>query len=1022
MVKIVKFINDKSNVHAGDMMAEKIDLSPLLDDGLLLSTIFRYSTVEDLTHLRRASSCFHPQIQPFWYRFNPRQQMYYLTQYTLEILAKKHRPFQLQQIKQALRDGGLVIGVDSFEVSQTVAWIFSGLLLDAEDYPLPQTKNPFLSAMLNLFRHQYRGNDTLCQNSYHKALKHIGSMNLLMEPLLKSLVLSTTYRPGDLLNSFWHQLKQDKPNKKNLFQHLEVIVANCGEKHLPGVIKALLPCFKDKDKQIRWAAVRAWVKIPKYYPSYAKRAWAKPLYCRLIDKTLYISPVAINVSDKIAAYCDKQQFSILLTAFFSLFDNKDIGPIAIYASVKLVKYCDRQQFTLLMEALQLRLKDKRVDKCRAAIRAWIEITKDSPKFEWREGVKPLFLLFTAKKKHVRQVIVQESIKLAKICNKRQFANLLIELSACFRDKDPDVRKAAIQSWIELANGYPNDQCEDWRKPLSLWLAEKDDFVCWHLVECFPEVVKYCDEKRVENLIIKELLKSKRLRMEEDIVRISGDIAMHYKEKQFSSLLQLLFLYAKDKDHRTCSNAILMLGGMAKHCEKRQFVSMITVLFSLIIDGDLKEYDSDENESEDEDDENWIKTHRREGAVWVAGETVKYCDKKQRADLIDLVLPRLKDHSVNVRESACKAVGDIVKCGDKERAVELVTALISCPLDGYDRMCEACDDALEMITVSCCETRSKGNFGAFNYYLDREGHQGDRPLSVQKAVVQILAGKTKSCDRKLFLPLIATLLSDLKDGHYMNDHAALALGAVLKRASSLQRKEITRLLVEGEGFAKQVIPIMQDIVLLDRLSGVKTDKALYQQLLKLNMIQKTPSVKQEKQDDFKTTLDDLKKDNERIATKKEAETLYDDLLSRSVALATIENQQVFLMSFFLLKLEAFVAFSKLSSSPSERKAIKKKAKMCATFFCRHHTKSMIIQVSKTLPHQPFTCPKSIKTVINGYLPRRVYGLRKRIRPNPRYSTKPSVTRAALFSQSNKKRKARTTEPDKQLKVTAKRPRQ
>jgi hypothetical protein len=90
--------NDTSNTEI-----KRIDLSALLDDGLLLNTIFRYSSEKDLACFRRASSYFHPHIQTFWYRFDAQQQMYYLTQYASEMLAKKHRPFQLQQIKQAVK-------------------------------------------------------------------------------------------------------------------------------------------------------------------------------------------------------------------------------------------------------------------------------------------------------------------------------------------------------------------------------------------------------------------------------------------------------------------------------------------------------------------------------------------------------------------------------------------------------------------------------------------------------------------------------------------------------------------------------------------------------------------------------------------------------------------------------------------------------------------------------------------------------------------------------------------------------
>jgi hypothetical protein len=73
----------------GVVMAEPIDLPPLLDVALLMKVIFGYSSVKSLKRFRRASSRFHPQIQTFWYRFDTRQQMYYLGKYALDMLAKK---------------------------------------------------------------------------------------------------------------------------------------------------------------------------------------------------------------------------------------------------------------------------------------------------------------------------------------------------------------------------------------------------------------------------------------------------------------------------------------------------------------------------------------------------------------------------------------------------------------------------------------------------------------------------------------------------------------------------------------------------------------------------------------------------------------------------------------------------------------------------------------------------------------------------------------------------------------------
>jgi hypothetical protein len=1018
------FDNDTSNTEI-----KRIDLSALLDDGLLLNTIFRYSSTEDLVRLRQASSYFHSQIQTFWYRFYVRQQMYYLTQYALEIVAKRDHPFRRQQIKQALCDGFLSLDESSFEVGLTVAWLIDGLLSDTSRYLLPNISNPFLSAMLSLLYQQSCGNDTLCQKSYRRALEHIDAMTPLMEPLLKALVSSVAYQPGDVINAFQCQFKQLKPHERTLFWSLDVIIAHCGKERLPVVIKKLLPFFKEKDWQIRRSAVHAWVELPIYHPTYPKKRWAKHLYDRLIDKTPCVSPAAVDVSDEIARYCGKRKFSSVLTAICSLFDDKYVDIEAIDVSVKLVKYCEKNQFTYLMGKLLPQLKAKEDDRCRAAIRAWIEIAKDYPKFEWRDGLKPLFLLFAAKEWCVRQVIVQESIKLAKVCNNYQFANLQIALHACFQDSKFNVRKAVIRPWIKLANGYPDRQYKDWRKPLYLLLAEKDLDMLSPLIKFFPEIVNYCDEKQFDRQIVTSLLR--RSFHSAQNLRVSSAIARHCKKERFANLLQSLILSADAKLSGIVFNDILVLGSMVKSCSKSQFEQVVTAVFSWLSDNDVEDFDDDFEPDtgyyrHDTGNDACSKSCRREASIRVAVEIAKYCNKEQFDSVYKKVLARLRDHAVGVRERTLEKLPKIAKHCDQKQAVALITALIHCPANGYNRIEGAREDALNKITGYGNEYASSDKFIFSNKYmssnwsllfwsyLSNKNGGDDYDPSTRKTAIQICAGRTKHCDIKQFSALITRLLPGC-------DRLVRIISRIIQGTSANQRKEIMPLLVEGEAINLSTTLIIQDVILLDRLSDIEIDKTLYSRLIKANVFREPKRFKQEKQEDFKAAIDDLKKDNGNAETQKEAGELYDQLLSRSAALASIENRQAFLMSFFLLKLEAFVVFSALRSSPSERKAVEKQAQLCATFFCRYHSLSMIIKMSKALPHQSFACPKAIKTVINGYLPRRVYALRKRIRLNPRYSTEVSVARETLFSQSNKKRKARTTEPDNQLKVTTKRSR-
>jgi hypothetical protein len=1089
MVKTVRFNNDKSEIHNGAVIAEPIDLSPLLDIGLLLKTIFRYSSAEDLVCFRRASSCFHPHIQTFWYRFDPWQQMYYLTKYALEILAKKHRPFQLQKIKQALHDGVSAHGVWLFSVTQMVSWLIGCLLPEAQDCPLPQIENPFLSAMLNLFRHQYYGNETFCQKSYHQALEHIDAMSEPMELLLKVLVLSVFYKPGDLINAFKNQRKQ---KKKNLFWNFDEVVTNCGEKKLPAVVRVLQRSFKHQFWRVRRAVSHAWIQIPLYYPSYSKNAWAKPLYLRLIDRTPYMSPSVIYASVDIAKYCNKRQFSNLLAAVVCLFDDEhfDVGKAAIDTSVNLVQYCNKRQFvdltnglflrlkdtnsdigcaaidalieiaktnpkqgwgwinplyllfkaknkdvllTIIRAAVQIakycnkhrfteltsgllpRLKDVRDDIRHAALHAWIEIAETNSKQGWGGWINPLYLLFTAENNDIRSSAVEFSVDMAKLCNQSQQTDLLLALRVCLRDECSYIRLKAVQSWVEIAKNDPNRQCDEWIKPLHLLLLDEDDSIFRSLVEGFPEIAKYCDEKQFDNLIIKRLLNVHLLIGQEEFVRLSEKITRHCKKKHFSTLMRSLFLSAKNKYDGMCCQAILILGGMAKHCEKTQFASLISKLFAWMSANSCKDYDDDLD-----DDKNYFKAERREAIVCVFGEIAKYCDKKQFSSMLKIACSHLGAPVSSVRERTFSALVKLKKYCDKKQVVELTTALVRGLSGGHGRIRSARTDALDAIVGYNDESSSFGLSLIFRYYLGHHYENNCYDLSARKAAIQICIGRTKDCDKKQFLALMMILLSELKKTG--SDRTARIINTIAKRASADQRKEMMHALVKGEAIDLNLIPIIQAVVFLDSLSGRAIEKKWYQRLIQLKIIQERPNFKQEKQADFKAALDDLKKSNGNAETKKEAEALYGVFLSRSSALTTIENRPKFLMSFFLLKLEAFALFAKLTSSPSEKKAIESKAETCAAFFCRYQTRSMIIQVAKSLPHQPFACQKAIKTLINGYLPRRVYGFRERIRPNPRYSTKVSVARSAIFSQSNKKRRARAAGMANQSNVVNKHPRQ
>jgi hypothetical protein len=1119
MVKTTKANNDKRETPDGAVTAEPIDLSPLLDVALLMKAIFGYSSIKSLKRFRRASSCFHPHIQTFWYRFNTRQQMYYLAKYALDMLAKKPGPFRLQQIKQVLCEGGLDIALRLWAASRTVTWRFGSLLLGRQDYSLPQMENPFLSAILNLFHHQYHGNETLCQKSYHQALEHVGSMSEKMEPLLKMLVLSPVYQPVDLINAFWCQLKASGDSS---FWNFSVIIEHCGKEKLPGAIRELRLCFKAADCWVRGAAIAAWVKMPTYYPRYSKKRWVKFLFDQPIDKTPGIDPSAVYGLVEMAGYCNTLQFSNLLAAIIFLFGDAywDTNKAAIDSAINLLPHCNQEQFTTLTSALLPRLQDSRVARRRAAINSWIEMAKTNHHQEWGGWIKPLSVLFEAKNNAIHRDVLEVSVDMGKLCNNQQFSTLLaaiiflfdseegdiskvaidsaisllphcnqeqftaltsalfprlqddcaarrrvainawIEMAktnhqqgwsgwikplfvlfeaeshsirrdvvkasvdvvklfnkvqqakwltalrVCFQDKIYGVRCAAVRSWVEIANGDPNCQYDDRIRPLCLLLLEKDKSVLRDLIEEHPEITQYYDEKQFEDLIIKVFLNARFFsKNNEKLVDLSEKITRHCEKKRFSKLMQSLFVFAEDKDYNIRSNAILILGGMAKHCEKDQLTSLISKLFFWLSDACHFESDG----------AYFLKNARRKAIIYVLVWIAKCCDKKQFASVLKTVLSCLRDPEVEVKELTIKLLGQLKKHCDKEQVVELITALICCPLDDANTTDVDCAAALDKITGGRDNRNARGWSHLFWPYLSKKRAKDHRGLSAHKAATQICTGRTKYCDSQQFLALMEVLLFELKKRR--SSSAVRSINEIAKRASADQRKEMMHALVKGEAIYLKVVPIIKNIIFLDRLSGITVDKAFHQPLIQLNIIQKKRDFKQEKQNDFNMALDALKNNNDQ-----EAKILYDDLFSRSAALATIENRPVFLISFFLLKLEMFVRFSRLISSSSERKSIQEKAKTCAVFFCRYHSISMIIQAAKALPHQSFACPQAIKTAINGYLPRRVYALRKRIRPNQAYSAKASIAREALFSHASKKRTARVAGMPNESNGVTKYPRQ
>jgi hypothetical protein len=1072
--------NDVSNAKI-----QPINLSALRDDGLLLNTIFRYLSAKDLANLRRSSSYFHPQIQTFWYRFDTRQQIYYLTKYALEILAKKDRPFQLQQIKQALRDGALAIGGGSFEVSRTIAWLTGGLLSDTEAYPLPEIENPFLSAVLTLLYHQSRGNETLCQKSYHQALKQIGSMSKPMEPLLESLALSRFYKAGDLLNVF--RCQSGKRGGK-VFWWLRQVIASGEQKRVSSVInKIFLPCSKETNWQIRWSAVHLSIWIAKDSDGYQLKRVMKTLSLRLRDKNPSVYRATLIAWFKIAKNCDERQLKMQIACFkevvgvrqsairlvkktekqhdkegllsltialplffkdkddrlhepdlrvvdkianfrvklqlanvaaaliFSLNNEKGCASDLAACSVdEIVKGCDDRQFINSIIVLFSRFQDRYTGVCQASVWIMGKIIKNCDKPGLANWATILPVRFKDDDQHVRQLSIRVASEVVKRCDKNQRAPLIAALFPCFQDNDY-VRRAAIRAAGETAKYYDKKQLAGLITVILLCSQDERDYVSSAAFQEVGEIVNHFDKESFKNLITTLFCSfenysgsrySSRFKACDGVV----GIAKCCDKQRFANIISLLLPCFKDEGWEgfVRQSAVLVALDILAFCDKSQIVQLITALILSC-----------------QDEERLVSLPALRGI----NKIVKYCDKCQFANLVTALLPCFEHHNEDIRREAVWSVPKIASYRDKQQFANLIIALLPCFKNEDWRVRAASVQTTGDVAQYCDKDQFAKLITAFLPGFE------DSDIDVHTAIISSVVKMVKYCDREQFLALVVRLIADLSYGDdcnykddihlhtvdYTRKDAAHALNEMVKQASSLQRKELMCLLIKDETIALKAIPIIKSIILLDRLSGITVNKALHQQLVRLKIIKSSRSVKQEKQDDFQAALDELKKNNAGIEIKKEVKDLCADLLSRSAALATIEKRPIFLMSFFLLKLEMFVRFSRLISSPSERKAIKEKAKTCATFFCRYHSRSRVIQVAKALPHQPFTCPKAIKTVINGYLPRRVYALRKRILPNPRYSREVSVARETLFSQSNKKRKARTTEPDNQLKVTAKRSR-
>jgi hypothetical protein len=1068
--------NDCDNANdISNMVIKPIDLSPLLDDVLLLNTVFRYSLVEDLACFRGASSCFHPQIQTFWYRFDTRQQIYYLTKYALEILAKKDRPFQLQQIKQALRDGALAISGGSFEVSRTVAWLIGDLSSDMEDYPLPHVQNPFLSAILDLFHHQFHGNDTLCQKSYHQVLKQIGSMSDSMEPLLESLVLSRFYQVGDLLNAFRRQFGE---MGKKIFWWLRQVIASGEKKRASSVInKIFLPCSKETGWQIRWSAVHLSIWIAKYSDGYQLKRVMKILSLRLRDKDPSVYRSTLLAWFKIAKNCNKGQLKTQIACFKEVVG---VRQSAIRLVEKAEKQHDKEALLSLTIALPLFFKDKDdrlhepdlrvVDKTAnfhaklqlanviAALIFFLneekgrafdlaacsvdEIVKGCDDRQFINSIIVLFSRFQANYTGVCQASIWIVSKIIKHCDKQALANWITTLPVRFKDNDEHVQQLSIRVASEAVKCGDKDQRAILTAALFPYFTDSYYNVREAAIRAAGETAEYCNKNQLARLITAILprFKDGYDHVMNAVSQETGKIAKYCDKERFKNLIKTLFFSFEDVSgfngssvRRRACKAVVEIGNC---CDREQFSNLITILLSCFEDEDwaglvrqmavvvaldiLELCDKSQIVQlitalilSFQDEECRVSVV----AVRDINKIVKYCDKHQFANLVTALLPCFEKHEMDLSRDAVRAVPKIASYCDKKQFTRLIIALLPC-FKNEDWRVRASSVQAAGDSAKYCD---KGQFAKLITAFLPSFKDSD--IDVHIEIISAVVKMVKYCDREQFLALVVRLISDLShEEDYHREDAVRALNEMVKQASSLQRKELMCLLIKDETIALKAIPIMKSIVFIDRLSGITMTKTLHQQLVRLKIIKPSRSVKQEKQEDFQVALDELKKNNAGIEIKKAVKDLCADLLFRSAVLATIEKRPVFLMSFFLLKLEMFVRFSRLISSPSERKAIKQKAQTCATFFCRYHSISMIIQLAKALPHQSFACPKAIKTVINGYLPRRVYALRKRIQPNPRYSTEVSVAREALFSQSNKKRTAQAAGMPNQSNVVTKHPRQ
>jgi hypothetical protein len=1061
--------NDISN-----MVIKPIDFSALLDDSLLLNTVFRYSLAEDLACFRRSSSCFHRQIQTFWYRFDVRQQMYYLTKYALEIRANRHRPFQLQQIKQALCEGALSIGGGSFEISRTIAWLTGGLLSDTEAYPLPEIENPFLSAVLTLLYHQFRGNETLCQKSYHQALKQIGSMSKPMEPLLKPLALSRFYKAGDLLNAFRRQFGE---MGKKVFWWLREVIASGEQKRGSSVInKIFLPCSKEADWQMRWSAVHLSVWIAKYSDGYQFKRVMETLSLRLRDQSPRVYRATLIAWFKIAENGDKRQRKMQIACFKKVvgirqsairlvektenqhdkdallsltialplfFKNKDdrlhkpdfrvvdktanfhaklelanviaalifslneekgcASDLSVCSVDEIAKCCDDSQFINSIIVLFSYFEDRRTGIGQET--AWIigKIIKHCDKRAFANWIAILPVRFKEDNEDVRELSIRVASEIVKYCDADQRAVLIAALFPCFTDACEDAREAAVRGAGKTAKYCDQNQLARLITAILLRCQDDYEYVNKAAFQEVGEIVNYCDKESFKNLITTLFGSFKDYSGSHKSVRFAAcqcvvEIAKCCNKQRFANLISMLLPCFKDdgwEGRMVRQIAVLVARDILEFCDKHQIVQLITALTLSFQD-------------------EWYVSIPAIGSI---NEIVKYCNKRQFANLVTLLLPCFEKHAMDLSREAIRAVPKIASYCDKNQFTSLIIALLPCFKNENWSVRAASIQAAGGSAKYCDKGQFSNLITAFLPLLK------DRNINVQIEIISAVVKMVKYCEIEEFLALVVRLIADLshKEDCYRED-AVHALNEMLKQASSLQRKELMCLLIKDETIDLKAIPIIKSIVFIDRLSGITMTKTLHQQLVRLKIIKPSRSVKQEKQEDFQAALDELKKNNGGIEIKKEVKDLCADLLSRSAALATIEKRPIFLMSFFLLKLEMFVRFSRLISSPSDRKTIERKAQRCATFFFRYHAKSIIIQVSKALPHQPFTCPKAIKTVINGYLPRRVYGLRKRIRPNLRYSTKPSVARETLFSQTNKKRKSQTTGLYDQSKLIRKHSRQ